>query len=124
MSLAGLQALDLSDVEQPSSNGVQHRHIFVAGRCLDPELSDTELTWSAAKSVFTLTAHRKNTSGYHVEVREYWALWRSFFNVMDFGDLNFCVSYSWMLPVRSMCIIPGRCTKSPRGCPIFIVGVP
>ncbi|VDN96296.1 unnamed protein product [Rodentolepis nana] len=68
VSLAGLQVLDLIDVEKPSSSGVRHRHIFVAGRCLDPEISDVALTWSGAKSVFSLIAHRQPTAGYHVEL--------------------------------------------------------
>ncbi|VUZ38864.1 unnamed protein product, partial [Hymenolepis diminuta] len=68
VSLAGLQVLDLIDVEKPSSSGVRHRHIFVAGRCLDPEISDVALTWSGAKSVFTLTAHRRDAPGYRVEL--------------------------------------------------------
>ncbi|KAL5964251.1 Vacuolar protein sorting-associated protein 13D [Taenia solium] len=68
VSLAGLQVLDLMEVESSSMvpNRVQHRHIFAAGRCLDPELPDAVLAWSAAKSVFTLTARCHSASGYHI----------------------------------------------------------
>ena len=82
VSLAGLQALDLMEAEPPESLGrwmghhtmrqeprQHHRHIFAAGRCLDPELPDTTFTWSAAKSVFTLSAHHRDREGYHVDVR-------------------------------------------------------
>lgn len=70
MSLAGLQVLDLMEVESSFMvpNRVQHRHIFAAGRCLDPELPDAVLAWSAAKSVFTLTARCHSASGYHIMV--------------------------------------------------------
>ncbi|KAH9277961.1 Vacuolar protein sorting-associated protein 13D [Echinococcus granulosus] len=68
VSLAGLQVLDLMEAESSSMapNRVQHRHIFAAGRCLDPELPDAVLAWSAAKSVFTLTARCHSGSGYHI----------------------------------------------------------
>ncbi|KAL5103024.1 Vacuolar protein sorting-associated protein 13D [Taenia crassiceps] len=68
VSLAGLQVLDLMEVESSSAlpNRVQHRHIFAAGSCLDPELPDAMLAWSAAKSVFTLTARCYSASGYQI----------------------------------------------------------
>ena len=113
VSLAGLQALDLIEPEalestkQRQQQQQHHRHIFAAGRCLDPELPDTSFTWSAAKSVFSLTAQRSNRSGYHVEVK---GAFLGFFSNLSY--FNF---HSWRCPARCTCTNPELCTRSPRG---------
>uniref|UniRef100_A0A5K3FLW9 Chorein_N domain-containing protein n=3 Tax=Mesocestoides corti TaxID=53468 RepID=A0A5K3FLW9_MESCO len=66
VSLAGLQVLDLMGVGDASLSGPQHRHIFAAGQCLDPELPD-DFASVGQKPVFTVSANREACLlGYHI----------------------------------------------------------